>query len=140
MLSHHDFNFAKGKCTTKVEFPVLAETEIPQKSHFGQKLGPIHLKIKLANLTFFPNSRTNLPKILAETRFGHTLPKAAVVFGGEDEDEAVLGDCWLLDLDAAKRGGEVKSLWKRYLCQDPCRHLGRNCQNLRSEHTSGTCS
>ena len=70
----------------------------------------------------------------------HTMtlisPKAAAVFGGEDEGESVLGDCWLLDLEAAKQGGEVTNMWKRYLCQDPCRHL---CVHLRSEHTAGTC-
>ena len=52
----------------------------------------------------------------------HTMtlisPKAAIVFGGEDDREAVLGDCWLLDLVAAKQGMEVTSLWKRYL--RPC--------------------
>ena len=71
----------------------------------------------------------------------HTMtlisPKSAVVFGGEDADEGILGDCWLLDLEAARQGGEVTSLWKRYLCQDPCRHL---CVHLRSEHAAGTCS
>ena len=71
----------------------------------------------------------------------HTMtlisPKAAIVFGGEDEREAVMGDCWLLDLVAAKQGREVTSLWKRYLC--PC-HVPSSqlCAHLRCEHSAGT--
>ena len=68
----------------------------------------------------------------------HTMtlisPKAAVVFGGEDEREGVLGDCWLLDLDAAKQPmWEVTSLWKRYWCHDPCRP---DEDDKRSEHSA----
>ena len=69
----------------------------------------------------------------------HTMtlisPRAAAVFGGEDEREAVLGDCWLLDLDAAKQKREVTSLWKRNWCHDLCVHID---DDRRSEHSAGT--
>ena len=71
----------------------------------------------------------------------HTMtlisPRAGVVFGGEDERETVLGDFWLLDLDAAKQRREAISLWERYCYHDQCRHID---DDRRSEHSAGIIS